>query len=92
MKVPERPCPIRPQLRSLQNVLQRSVEPATQLLWRKNRRGSDLGCGVRLVAGRRDPELNHLRPSPKVGRQCLRIFAVSAFDRHAVFELLATLA
>jgi hypothetical protein len=28
MKDPERPCSIRPQLRSLQNVLQRSVEPA----------------------------------------------------------------
>jgi hypothetical protein len=30
MKGRERPCSIRPQLRSSQNVLQRSVEPAAQ--------------------------------------------------------------
>ena len=30
MKGPERPCYIKPQLRSLQNVLQRSVEPAAR--------------------------------------------------------------
>jgi hypothetical protein len=30
MKGPERPCSIKPQLRSSRNVLQRSVEPATQ--------------------------------------------------------------
>jgi hypothetical protein len=31
MKGPERPCSIKPQLRSSRNVLQRSVEPATHI-------------------------------------------------------------
>ena len=90
MLSPARFCTTKTQLRHRPDRIPWLISAAAAVLSYSATRSRALTC-FGLVAGRGDPELNDLRPSAKVSRQCLGILALSTFDRHSVFELLATL-
>src|SRR6185437_9670702 len=47
-----------------------------------------IGLVWRLIAGRRDPKLEHLGQPPQMLRERLGVVAVAALDRHAIFKQL----